>query len=184
MQPTNHHKLAVTAVVALMVGGSMCMAAGAFGAGGQTSRTIQVFVTPALNGHGGGPILITGGIGDHGTSVKADANGQPDSNGSYSLARLSQGNILLNTTELKKRIAAGTEQAHVNTASCSLHGTASATVPVVSGTGAYSGIKGSLNAKFTFAEVGARSSTGKCDESKEPVAQWASVTGAGTVTLP
>lgn len=188
MQPSNRRQLAASSAIILTVGGSLCLATGASGASSAAARTIQVFVTPALNGHGGGPILITGGIGDYGKSVKADAAGTPDPSGSYSLAQLSRGNILLNTTELKRRIAAGTEHAQVNTASCSLHGSASANVPVVRGTGAYSGIKGSLSAKFTFAEIGARYASGpnkgKCDQSKEPVAQWASVTGSGTVTLP
>jgi hypothetical protein len=101
---------------------------------------------------------LTGTIADYGTSVKTTAAGKPDAKGGYSEARLQSGTILLDRRPLQAAIAVGTDHAHVDLASCSLHGSATATMPIVSGTGAYAGISGSV--RFTFAEIGTKFTSG------------------------
>lgn len=153
----------------------------------QAGGAIQVFVTPSLTGHGGGPIYVTGAIGDYGKSVKVNATGKPDPKGTYSRARLHRGTIVLNTTRLKKQIQRGSERARPDLASCSLQGSTAATIPIISGTGLYAGISGSVRLKFTFAELAGRYTTGpkkgKCNLPQGPIAQWASIVGSGIVNF-
>ncbi len=82
-------QLRTTAAIALAaVGSSLYLAAATLGANAASSGHVQVFITPSLTGKGGGPIIITGAIGDHGKSIRAGASGQPDPKGTYSLAKL------------------------------------------------------------------------------------------------
>jgi len=110
-----------------------------------------------------------------------------DPTGTYSLAELHYGSILLNTAPLRRAIQRGSQRARPDLASCSLQGSTSATVPIVSGTRQYAGISGSIRGKFTFAEVVGRytkgAKKGKCNLNAGPVAQWASVVGTGTVSF-
>jgi hypothetical protein len=188
MHTHRHHNLGRTAAIVLAAaGGTLYVAATTLGASRQTGGAIQVFVTPSLTGHGGGPIYITGAIGDYGKSVKVNATGKPDPNGTYSLARLQHGAIVLNTSKLKKQIQVASERARPDLASCSLQGSTTATVPIISGTGLYAGISGSVRLKFTFAELAGRYTTGphkgKCNLPQGPIAQWASIIGSGTVNF-
>jgi hypothetical protein len=186
MQP-RHHLRTRAAIVLAAAGTSLCLAAVTLGASSAAGGRVQVFITPSLTGKGGGPIIITGAIGDHGKSIKVNASGQPDPEGTYSLARLQYGSILFNTGPLKKAIQVGTQNASPNLATCSLQGSTTATVPIDSGTGQYSGISGSLKVRFTFAEVAGRYTRGpkegKCKLAAGPVAQWAVVVGAGSISL-
>jgi hypothetical protein len=186
MHAHRHRKLTTRAGAALaVVGAGLYLAAGTLGASSEPTGAVHVLVTPSLTGHGG-TILITGAIGDYGKTFKADANGSPDPHGSYSVAELHRGTILLNTGTLMKSIAVGTERAHVDLATCSLAGTVTAGVPIVSGTGLYSGISGGLRASFTLGEVGTTYARGpkkgQCNQSAGPVAQWAAIVAAGTIS--
>ena len=120
-------------------------------------------------------MVIAGAIGDYGKGTKANAAGQPDPNGTYSLAKLHHGSILLNTAPLKRAIKRGTQHARPDLASCSLQGSTSATVPIVSGTGQYAGITGNIRAEFTFAEIAGRHTNGAkkgtCNLDAGPVAR-------------
>lgn len=186
MQP--HHRLAAkTGILLAAAGASLYLAAATFGAGGGSGGTVHVFITPSLTGKGGGTIILAGAIGDYGKGTKANAAGQPDPNGTYSLSKLHYGSILLNTTPLRRAINLGIQRARPDLASCSLQGSTSATVPIVSGTGQYAGISGSIRAEFTFAEVAGRytkgAKKGTCNLAAGPVAQWASIVGTGTVSF-
>jgi hypothetical protein len=169
MQP--HRLAAKTAILLAAAGASLYPATATFGAGSTTGGTVHVFISPSLTGNGGGTIVLTGAIGDYGTAIKANPSGQPARKGPDSLAKLHH----------------GTEHARPDLASCSLHGSTNATLPILSGTGRYAGISGSLRVKFTFAEVAARytkgTKNGKCNLAAGPVAQWASVVGTGNVTF-
>jgi hypothetical protein len=176
-----------TAAIAIAAAGaSLYQAAATLGANAASSGRVQVFITPTLNGRGGGPILITGAIGDHGKAIRVNASGQPDPKGTFSQARLEYGSILFNTGPLRNAIQSGIERATPDPASCSLEGAATATIPIVSGTDQYAGITGSLHVRFTFAEVAGRyaggSKKGKCDLAAGPIAQWASIVGGGSIT--
>ncbi len=186
MQP--HHRLAAkTGILLAAAGASLYLAAATFAAGGGNGGTVHVFITPGLTGHGGGTMVIAGAIGDYGKGTKANAAGQPDPNGTYSLAKLHSGSILLNTAPLKRAIDRGMQHARPDLASCSLQGSTTATVPIVSGTGQYAGITGNIRAEFTFAEIAGRhtkgAKRGTCTLDAGPVAQWASIVGTGTVNF-
>jgi hypothetical protein len=185
MQP--HRLAAKSAILLAAAGASLYPATATFGAGSTTGGTVHVFISPSLTGNGGGTIVLTGAIGDYGTAIKANPSGQPARKGPDSLAKLHHGTILLDRAPLTRAIQAGTEHARPDLASCSLHGSTNATLPILSGTGRYAGISGSLRVKFTFAEVAARytkgTKNGKCNLAAGPVAQWASVVGTGNVTF-
>jgi hypothetical protein len=65
--------------------------------------------------------------------------------------------------------------------------TASASMPLGSGTGAYAGIGGSLNVHVTFAFVGRRFKSGthkgQCNGNANPLAQMGTISGGGTVSI-
>jgi hypothetical protein len=163
------------------------LAAPTLGAPAHSGGAIQVFVKPNLSGAGGGSILITGAIGDHGKGVQANAAGKPDSKGRYQLLKLHRGTILINTHPLNKKLNKLFSTAKVNKATCSIDGSVSATIPIISGTRAYAGVSGSVRVKFTFAELARRYASGakkgRCNFNGSPAAQWATVTGKGTVSF-
>jgi hypothetical protein len=190
MQSTRTHRrrslLAAGTLVSALVA-SLCLAGPTLGAPARSGGPIQIFVKPNLSGRGGGRLLITGAIGDHGRSVKTNAAGQPDRKGHYVMAELHYGTLLIDTRPLNNALNRGFERARVDKASCSLHGSASATIRIVSGTGAYSGITGNLRVRFTFAELAGRYTSGakrgSCDLHAGPVAQWAALAGTGSVSF-
>jgi hypothetical protein len=188
MQPHRLYKLMARTAVGLTIAGApLYLAAGSLGASGQAPGAIKVFIAPSLTGRGGGKILVTGAIGDYGISNKVNAAGQPDLKGTYSDARLHHGSILLNTTALKQKIQIAQNHSHPNLATCTMQGSVTGNVPIVSGTGRYAGISGNIHTTFTFAELGTDHTSGpnkgKCDEATGPVAQWAEIVGAGTVSF-
>jgi hypothetical protein len=186
MQPRHHRRTKAAIMLAAAVT-SLYLVAATLGASQAAGQHVQVFITPSLTGKGGGPIIITGAIGDHGTSVRVNPSGQPAPKGTYSLAKLQYGSILLNTGLLRHKIQVGTQQATPVLASCSLQGSTTAAVPIISGTRQYSGITGTLHVRFTFAEVAGRYASGpkkgQCNLAAGPVAQWASIVGTGSITF-
>jgi hypothetical protein len=74
-----------------------------------------------------------------------------------------------------------------NTSTCSGAFTVSAPMPLGSGTGAYTGIRGSLNVHVTFAFVSPRFKSGKhkgqCNGRANPLAQMGAISGAGRVSF-
>jgi hypothetical protein len=87
-----HHRLGWRAAIVLAAAwATLYPAATTLGASGQAGGAIQVFVTPSLTGP----------------------------NGTYSLACLHRGTIVLNTSRLKKQIQRGSERARPDLACCS-----------------------------------------------------------------
>lgn len=166
---------AAATVVAITVAGT----AGASGRSG----TIYTYGTPGLDGPNG-TVIITGAIGDYGTTTKADRNGQVDPSGKYSLAQLKNGTVLSDPSAVSAKIQAGTPNAKIDPVSCSLQGSVSAPVPIIFGTGSYAGITGTLNTTFTIAELAARTSSGTCDTNADPIDVYATVFSTGVVHLP
>ena len=184
-----HHRLtAKTAILLAAAGASLCLAAATFAAGGGTGGTVHVFITPSLTGKRRGndrssPARSATTERARRPTLPAD----PTRRALYSLSKLHYGSILLNTTPLRRAINLGIQRARPDLASCSLQGSTSASVPIVRGTGRYAGISGSIRAKFTFAEVAGRHTSGAkkgtCNLVAGPVAQWASIVGTGTVSF-
>ena len=129
------------------------------------------------------PTLITGAIGDYGTSTSITKSGKVNSNGNYELVALKKGTFRLNATNPNRNLNRKGTKAFPNPTTCSLAISASGVATLFDGTGLYKGIHGSVKVAETFALLFPRLASGKCDfvESAEPVKQFGVVTGVGTV---
>jgi hypothetical protein len=165
---------AVTLPAGVLVGG-----AAAFGQ--SPGGAVQVWGTPA-NG-GGGAVVVTGAVGDSGQSTNANASGTPNKKGTYKLLKLKKGTILLNTTQPGKDVNNNnTPPTSSNSTTCSATFVITDPVPVVSGTKAYAGISGSINVTISFAIV-TPMKNGTCNMNANPIAQYGSISGSGTVSF-
>jgi hypothetical protein len=135
--------------------------------------------------------VLTGAIGDNGTGDSIDANGTPDpSNNTEVLLALVQGSFRVSVVGLDKKIGSQFNSFRPNPRTCSGNLSATASVPIVagSGTGAYAGITGGFVLTFSLAYVGPKYGSGKqlgqCNNSNSasPVAEAMMVTGSGTVS--
>ena len=165
----------VTMGSAVLIGGLFFAGSTAFG-NSPRGGPVQVFGTPT-NG-GGGQVVLTGAVGDFGTASSVNAAGKPDSFGNYKLLTLSQGTILV-----KGQGGNNGPPTTFNARTCSATFVHTGTDPVVSGTGAYAGIDGSLKVTVSFALV-LPLKNGKCDTSNSavPLAQYGSIMGSGTLS--
>jgi hypothetical protein len=177
----------ITAAFALLLAGLLLGGRAAFGdssGGGESSGgAFQVWGTPANNG--GGTVLLTGAIGDSGTAASANSIGQPDPSGNYELLSLQKGTILTNNTELNEDSNnPNRPPTTFNNKTCSATFVITDPSPIVSGTGAYSGIHGSATITLSFALVFPLTN-GKCsmNSNASPLAQYGSITGSGTVSF-
>ncbi len=135
--------------------------------------------TSAANG---GKVIFTGAIGDYGNAQKVDAAGKATTKGVYRLVRLKKGTVLV---DIAKFAAAEKEATgSLDLATCSYFATLSAPVTIVSGTGAYHGITGSVTLTDRSGAIGALTN-GKCTTktTTPALATYTSITGSGTVTL-
>ena len=166
----------------VLLGGLFLGAASALGAS-PSGGTIQVWVTPTGNGNGGGKVLITGVVGDYGKGQKVNSAGQPSKGGSYTKLLLKKGTILVNTTQFNT--AQNNANPPINNSNCSVTFTTTAPIPVVSGTGAYVGITGSINMTGQFGAVLPKTKSGSCNTSNNSnsLDQYISVVGSGTVSF-
>jgi hypothetical protein len=166
---------AVTLPVGLFAGG-----AAAFGQS-TPGGAVQVWGTTG-NG-GGGTVLLTGAVGDSGKASSVNASGTADKKGAYKLLTLKKGTILLNGTQLNAATNdPNTPPTSMNSTNCSATFVATEPVPVVSGTKAYAGISGSVNITVSFAFIEPMKN-GKCNFNANPIAQYGSIAGSGTVSF-
>jgi hypothetical protein len=128
------------------------------------------------------PILVTGAIGDYGKATSEDKNGKPDANGSYVAIKLQKGSFEVNAVALGAKF--NSTPPTMNTATCSFSFQATAPATVYNGTGAYAGIKGTIQVTGSFAGYGPVMKNGKCDtsQSARPTAMFSSIMGVGTVS--
>jgi hypothetical protein len=164
----------------LIVGASVALAAASSGtpAGGR----IQVFVQPG-NGQGKGKILFTGAVGDYGSSSRATSSGGKK----FGTATLKKGTITIDLTAISAKVNKANPT--VNNATCSASITKTAAAPVVSGTGLYAGIHGTIRLTESFGFIGSTFKSGpkkgRCNfsNSARTVAQMGTVYGSGTVSF-
>ena len=122
--------------LAVVVGVTACaLGAGSVALAASTPQggKIRVFVTNTSPTKG--TIVITGAIGDYGTTVSQDANGKPDPNGNFEKVTLKQGGFVVNGTELNKKL--NNAKPTINKANCSFSFTGTGPTTVGDGTGAY-----------------------------------------------
>ena len=166
---------AVGVTVCLLGVGSVALAASTPQGG-----KIRVFVTTTSNTKS--KILITGAIGDYGTAVSQDANGKVDPNGNFEKVTLKQGGFVVNATGLAKKI--NSVKPTINKANCSVAATATGPGTLGDGTGAYTGISGTVALTVTFAGIAPKTATGCNLSQNAPVfGAYQSITGVGSVSF-
>ena len=125
-------------------------------------------------------ILITGAIGDYGTTISEDANGKPDPNGNFEKVKLKHGGFLVNGTALNQKLDHAKPVVNKSNCSLSFSGTGPATIG--SGTGAYAGISGKVAITVTFAGILPKTAKG-CRAKGNPTVIYQSITGSGSVSF-
>jgi hypothetical protein len=174
-------------LAATLFAGATLLAASVPGAAASTTPggTISIFSdqTTTTNNGATGPIVITGVIGDYGTATSIDQNGKVDSNGNYVKVALKKGSFEINSVAFDAAVNNATPTA--NSTNCSGSLSATGSVTVFDGSGAYAGIGGTIKVTAEFAFVGPKLTNGKCNEtnSAEPIAQYGTITGSGAVTF-
>ena len=171
------------AIIAGLVPGSLAGAAPT-----PTGGAIRVWVKPSsatTSVKRPGSVLFTGAIGDYGKSISSNATGMPTKKGSYKLLRLQKGTIIVNGTTLNAALKSAFTKPTLNSTNCSVAISATAPVQMVKGTGAYVGISGSVIITASFGAVVPKSKSGSCTlkTATQPLAQYTSIFGSGTVSF-
>ena len=171
--------------LALSIGvGAMLLAAVAANAAPAGGK---IEVLAVLGSGASGTIVITGAIGDYGTTLSMNKNGKPNPNGNYVEIRLQKGSFEVNQTALNA--ATAKERPTIqNKSTCSFAfiGTGPPGT-LFNGTGLYKGISGEAKVTFIFGGIGPRYTSGKhkgqCNRSNsaKPIAQKGWASGPGTV---
>jgi hypothetical protein len=145
---------------------------------------IEIFVRV---GEGtGGSIVIAGAIGDYGKVLTVGANGKANPNGHFVDVALRKGTFKVNKTALDN--ASNSAKATVESAAtCSYGFSATGAITLSDGTGAYAGISGTVTTTLTFGGVGPiyasgpKKGTCNMSNSAQPLAQFATAVGRGSV---
>jgi uncharacterized membrane protein len=180
-------RIAKTAVGVAVLGSLVLGGASAFAATTPSTPAggpVKVFATPSPTG-AGGTIVIVGAIGDYGRTLSINKNGTTDPNGNYVRITLQKGTFEVNSTTLNA--TANKAQPTGDPTTCSGSLSVSGPVTLFNGTGLYRGIAGTVNITETFAFIASRYTTGKhkglCNESAQPLSEYGSITGTGTVSF-
>jgi len=144
----------------------------------QAGGSVRVYVAPGTN-----TILLTGAIGDFGSTSAVNKNGQQDAQGTYIKAVLKEGTFRLNATVLDANL--NKAQSAFDQVTCSGWLVESGPVKLANGTGRYPGISGTLQMTVTLAFLSSRYTSGKdkgqCDNRAQPLSRYLSITGSGIV---
>jgi hypothetical protein len=129
------------------------------------------------------PIIVTGAIGDYGTTTSVDRNGKVDQNGNYEKVVLHQGGFTINSVAFDKML--NKTRPHVSKTNCGATFHGSGPIFVSGGKGAYAGIKGTITAVLNFVAISPTLANGKCNMSQNvnPVAEYGTVTGSGQISF-
>ena len=166
---------------AALIAATMCAACGtsaahaADTASTSTSGQIKLFVNTFSNGTGN--IIVTGAIGDYGTTAAS---------GSYLKVTLHHGAFELNVAKLIAKEGGSAPRA--DPATCSGVSSVTAPAPVLDGKGTYRGITGTVNVTETIAFILPRYASGphksQCDDSTQPIYAYSPITGSGKIKDP
>jgi hypothetical protein len=176
----------VAAIGAGVLLGASLSASVAAASGAAKSGKIELWVLPSPTGATStthpGKVIFTGAIGDYGEALKVNAAGKPTTKATYRLLKLKKGTILV---DIAKFSAAERKLApSIDLATCSFFGSVSGAISIVSGTGTYHGITGSVTLTALYGGIGPFKN-GKCTTktTTPALATYSSITGSGTVTL-
>ena len=167
--------------LATAVGATACLlgtGSAALAASSPKGGKVRVFVTNTSATKG--RILITGAIGDYGSTISQDANGKVDPNGNYEKVKLKHGGFIVNATALNTKLSHS--RPAFNKSNCSVVVSGTAPVTLSGGTGAYRGIAGTIRITVTFAGIVQKTAKGCSASPNAPThGQYQSITGTGTV---
>ncbi len=153
-----------------------------------TTGTVQVWVTPTSVNGATSKIVITGVIGDYGTATTINKAGTPNPNGNYVKIALQKGGFEVNSVALNKKTNTAPPLME-NMATCSVVFGATGPTTLFNGTGAYTGITGTIIITEKFAGVGpwytSGAKKGQCNTTSNmpPVGFYGSITGTGKVSF-
>jgi len=167
--------LALAAAVAAPVGSSV--ASGATATAKPSGGTIHLFLSSTnVNDSVPAKVLVVGAFSDHGVN--------PSSSTNKSVLKLTRGNVVGNVSKLNA-ITQSDSWGTFDPVSCSFYGKATAPVRIVSGTGAYVGIHGTILFTDTIAVQLSRLANGKCNQANNaPIPSYLFVaTGSGKVSF-
>jgi hypothetical protein len=139
-----------------------------------TSASGQVKFFVATFSNGTGDIIVTGAIGDYGTTAAS---------GNYLKVTLHRGAFELNVAKLIAK--EGGSAPKVDPVTCSGVSSVTAPAPILDGKGAYRGITGPVNVTETIAFILPRYTSGphknQCDDNTQPIDAYSPITGSGKV---
>jgi hypothetical protein len=176
--------LGATGAAIPAIGSALATAASSAPTGG----SVRVLATSSGNGQGGN-VLVTGAVGDHGTTRKVNKAGKPTANGNYVKLSLSKGTFELNVTKIDAAANRAYSRLKIDSATCSAAVVFSGPATVVSGTGLYTGIAGKAELTVSYGFILPRFTSGahagQCNEgnSATPAAGVQVVQGTGTVSF-
>lgn len=169
--------------VAVAVGAAACLlgaGSSALAASTPHGGKVRVFVTNTSQTRG--KILLTGAIGDYGTTVSQDADGKVDPNGDFEKVALKHGGFIVDATALDRKV--NRAKPTLNPANCSFSLTASGPTTLKDGTGAYAGIGGTVVITLTYAGIVPKTAQG-CELSNNAPTYggYQAISGVGTVSF-
>jgi hypothetical protein len=169
-----------------MIGALLLATTAAFAATAHTTPAggaVKVWVTPKGANGSKGKIVVTGAIGDFGTTTNTNKAGKPNPNGAYVKIKLHRGTFMVNSVALNKKL--NSLKPSFNSATCSAAASGTGSVTLFDGTGLYAGISGKIKITVSFAFVGPHLANGKCNSSQsaKPLAQYQSSQGSGHVSF-
>jgi hypothetical protein len=173
----------------MLIAGACCVVCSVAGASALAASSgtpkggpIQLIVQPGGQ-QGAGKIIVTGAIGDYGTSSPSKTKGKTK----YGVATLKKGGFKIDLTAIFKKVNSANPTP--NSVTCSVEISESAPAAISNGTGAYKGVRGSVNLTETFGFIAPRFTKGKhkgqCNwaPNATPVAQMGTVYGTGSVSF-
>jgi hypothetical protein len=159
------------------VGGSLLAVSGglAWADGASTGGRFRVYEADTALAGNFGTVILTGAVTDHGIDHQGVAGG-----GTINRLVLAKGSFEINVGALGSLL-----NFPVNPNTCSSHGSATAPVPIVggSGTGAYQGISGTFEGTVAVASIVPRLANGSCDTNATQYPGVLIASGGGTVSF-
>lgn len=161
--------VAIVIAALLAVSGALALAAGT-PAGGK----VHLYEADTSLAGSVGTVVVTGAISDYGMDNQGVADG-----GAVNEIALSKGSFEINVSAAQAKV-----NFPVDPNKCSFSGTITAPLPIVpgSGTGAYRGITGTLEASVTQAGIQPRQANGECDNNAAPVGSLMLARASGPVS--
>lgn len=169
----------------IVLGGLFLNGIGEAGASTPVGGTVHIYAPQKNSVHG--TIVITGAIGDYGTTLTINKNGKAEANGNYVKITLHKGTFEINSTSFNAK--SNNMQPTINKATCSVMATVTGPVTLFDGTGLYKSISGAVNITGTFGFIGPLFKNGKhkgqCNlsNSAQPISQYVLITGVGAVSF-